>query len=461
MKKTLSGLVLLTAMALKAQAGGGRFVQANLMIEGRQGHTATLLNDGRVLIVGGTCGPGDTWCKYTAELFDPNTGSFSRTGQMAANRHNHAATLLPDGRVLVVGGTPAGNVPPPEIYDPETGMFTRVDLPPVEAPAILLNDGRVLLTGIQSLVLYEPLTGATSTVALPFDLRSNSALVKLSRLANGDILFAGYTPDFRFSPRDNRITFVPGKSVRLTNHTANLLSDGRVFLAGGLMSGYLTTRQVELYDPEADSIAASAVLSVDHASHSATLLPDGNVLIVGGSFERYGLEMIFTVAELFDTKTNQAQLTSSLNFARSGHTATLLTDGRVLIAGGGGEIDPPVRYAELYEPANRIPAASLYSSADGSGAILHGGSSRLVTTEDPAEPGEVLELYGTGLIEGSVIPALVFIGGRAAEVLYFGKSPGYDQINVRVPAGITPGSAISVRMNYMDRPSNAVTLAVR
>ena len=119
-----------------------------------------------------------------------------------------------------------------------------------------------------------------------------------------------------------------------------------------------------------------------------------------------------------------------MSTARELHTATLLVDGTVLIAGGST--------AEIFHPAVLVPSLQLLSvSGDGrgQGAILHAASARVVTASDPGVPGEVLEIYGTGLKDGSVIPPQVAIGGRIAEILYFGNAPGFsglNQVNVRI-----------------------------
>jgi hypothetical protein len=171
----------------------GTFTATGSLTTGRGMHTATLLADGRVLIVGGIGGEFDLSGSsdsakplLSGELYDPATGTFTETGQLSTGRWMHTATLLQDGRVLIVGGSSADMQSPlttAEVYDPATGTFTEAgDIPVPYAlhSALLLPDGRVLLAGganqagssdLSTVTLYsgiyDPATGSYESLIDP------------------------------------------------------------------------------------------------------------------------------------------------------------------------------------------------------------------------------------------------------------------------------------------------------
>jgi uncharacterized protein (TIGR03437 family) len=143
-----------------------------------------------------------------------------------------------------------------------------------------------------------------------------------------------------------------------------------------------------------------------------------------------------------------------------------LPDGTVLLTGGFRCCGASIDSAELCTPATLVPAPVLFSvsgTGQGQGAIWHAQTGRIASAANPAVAGEALSMYTTSLAVGGVIPPQIAVGGRLAEILYFGASsyPGYNQVNFRVPGGVTPGSAVSIRLTYLARPSNEVTIAVQ
>jgi hypothetical protein len=146
------------------------------------------------------------------------------------------------------------------------------------------------------------------------------------------------------------VTRVRDMSTRRAAHTATLLPDGKVLVAGGLASGGAST---ELFDPTTETFAAGHDMSVARAGHTATLLSNGKVLIAGGYNGSY-----LQSAELYDPATKAFTQTGPMTAARSGHVATLLPNGKVLLAGGVGVGWTFLASAELYDPATNTFAAT-------------------------------------------------------------------------------------------------------
>ena len=343
------------------------FSATGSMATARAEHTATLLADGRVLIAGGQGG-----VVGSAELYDPKTGTFSATGSMVVARTDHTATLLSDGRVLIVGGSGLASA---ELYDPKTGTFGPTGSMTTIRDyytATLLADGRVLITGgtnnsgagtaLASAELYDPKTGTFSQTG---SMTTARVWHTAAPLADGRVLIAGGGDGSRtglasaelYDARTGTFSATGSMTISRQNHSATLLADGRVLVAGGgafgpggvpLSNGPLTS--AELYDPKTGTFRPTGSMTVSAELYAATLLSDGRVLFAGGDYGSASL----AAAQLYDSKTGTFRPAGSMTVGREGHTGTLLTDGRVLIVGGqalgNSESGQAFRSAELFQP---------------------------------------------------------------------------------------------------------------
>jgi hypothetical protein len=316
------------------------------MTTARQGHTATLLPNGKVLIAGG--GPGN-------ELYDPTTGSFSSSGTMTRTRFGHTAVLLPNGKVLVAGGSGAtGVLASAELYDPATSSFSPTGSMTTARfghTATRLLNGQVLIAGgsgatdpLASAEFYDPTSGTFSpTGNMTTERFGHTATL----LLNGKVLVAGgweYCDDYcearasveLYDPATGAFSPTGSMTVRRTSHSATLLTDGKVLVAGGYYScddvfGCHPIASAELYDPATASFSDGGHMTTARGGHSATPLSDGKVLVAGG----YASGGYLTVsAELYDPATHSFSTAGSMTTARGGHSATPLSDGKVLVAGG-------------------------------------------------------------------------------------------------------------------------------
>ncbi|HKE24376.1 MAG TPA: kelch repeat-containing protein [Bryobacteraceae bacterium] len=497
--------LFLGATACALAQSPGAFTATGSMISPRANHTATLLNNGKVLVTGGQFSPGGSGnfivsVLSSAELYDPSTGSFAATGNMSCARVGHTATLLATGQVLIAGGQDADfRELSAELYDPSTGTFTATgSMTAARAghTATLLNDGKVLLTGgftvppkgelvalLDSAEIYDPSTGTfIPTVNMNQARAGHSATL----LSNGTVLIdggnsQGFLSGEIYDPADGTFRKVVGTPYDNSwppegPSSATLLPAGNVLFTlvdqdpeTGTDSGD-TTRSTALYNPSTVTFSPAPDLTEGWV-RTATLLGDGTVFIAGLNYS-YGLPNFTSHADVYDPVVGTVTATGNMIAGRISHTATLLPDGTVLVAGGAEPdlhgIGGPWSWfgtAELYLPTTLIPSPVLSSLAGGmQGAIWHNTTGQLASPSSPAVAGEVLAMYTNNLIEGGVIPPQVIIGGHLAEVLYFGDAPGYPgffQVNFRVPNGVAPGSAVSVRLTYIERPSNQVSVALQ
>lgn len=461
----------------------GTFAATGSMATPRASHTATLLTNGMVLIAGGSA--DFTGPLAAAELYDPDKGTFSPAGAMTSARMGHTATVLPDGKVLIAGGAVSADqsfVPSngAEIYDPSTGAFAvtgNMLFGHVCQQAVLLGNGKVLIVvgsgangGPSNSELYDPATGtfapAGTYATNTFDFNTCQGGVA-ALLPDGKVLIVWegthaeiYDPD----AGSFTATATPRSAQYFDDGlpAAALLLNGQVLVAGGA-DVWEMYASAESYDPSIGTYTATGSMATGRAENTATLLPDGTVLMAGSALFGGGA---LASAELYDPVAGAFTPTGEMTTTRSMHTATLLNNGGVLIA-GGSTFGRTTRLADIYNPNVLSLAPKLFALAGGSivqGAIWHASTGAIASPDSPAVAGEVLSMYTTSLSGSGLIPPQVAIGGRLAGIVYFGAAPGYpgyNQVNFRVPSGVTAGSAVPVRLTYITRPSNAVTIGVQ
>lgn len=253
----------------------GVLLSVGEMSEPRASQTATMLLDGRILLVGGMTGEKKSPAAG-AEIYDTKTGFGGVTGSMLTPRHSHTATALSNGTVLITGGYNAQGkyLRSAELYDPERDEFIAVGS---------MNHARA-------------------------------------------------------------------------GHVAQALQDGRVLLIGGVGIGWTFLSSAEVYDPATQTFAPTGSMQVPRESHAAVGLPDGRVFVVGGHQGRRTNIELYTSAEIYNPDVGAFSPAGDMTIRRHKHDAVLLSDGRILITGGSDERDRRGRYnsAEVYDPVTGV-----------------------------------------------------------------------------------------------------------
>ncbi len=298
--------------------------------------TGTVMTDGRVLVVGGVDATGVPL--NSVEIYDPKQDKFILAASMSTKRAGHGATLLPDGRVMVAGGAAffpnssfsnilafanTGMLNSSEIYNPtnnkwSAGATIRERL--LGAALTTLGTGKVLLSGGIGVDFFFGLPVGLAT-------RTNCTL---------------------YDPKNNRWAGAASMKSGRAAHDINVvvMTNGKVLVTGGLagsvsvsntsLAGIKSLANAEVYNPGSNSWSAIANMAVSRSAHTATLVPNGRVIVAGGTSGSILTPSSVASVQEFNPTTNAWRSLSSLQAARAGHGAAVTTDGLLVIFGGAG-----------------------------------------------------------------------------------------------------------------------------
>jgi hypothetical protein len=335
-----------------------------------RGTTVALLVGEEVLVAGGGVGAIPL---TAAEVYDPLENRWRTTGSLQHARRGHQGVVLDDGRVLIAGGFAEGEVlASAELYDPRSQTWASTGSMRVGRlghTLTLLPDGRVLAVGGTG-AEGDGAAGAGQTI------RPQSS-AELYDPASGTWQDAGTMAAARFE------------------HSATVLGDGRVLVAGGLGPDgdeLAALASAELYDPAAATFVTTNAMATGRANHSAVALSDREVLVVGGGGGERG-DAALATAEIFDARQGSWRQVAPLTEARRGATATRLRDGRVLVAGGElvqGGTRRSLSSAEVFDPETGgwAPAGAMTCPRSEHAAVLLDEGQVLVVAGDAAFPGQ-------------------------------------------------------------------------
>ena len=360
----------------------------------------------------------------------PSPGQWTRTGSLTNATSEQTATLLPNGKVLVTGGmdTNDNSLASAQLYDPATGTWTgthSMNSARVSHTATLLTNGLVLVAGgattifdassaTNSAELYNPATG-TWTVTGPMHTARYTHTATL--LPNGKVLVAGGQSTNAFpnitasaeiyDPVSGTWTAANPMLIQRNSQTATLLANGLVLIAGGEVTNFnLVTSESELFNPASGTWTQTGFMPNPLAFHTATLLTNGQVLVAGGDFDEgfggAGVSLIPSpFAQLYDPVAGTWTQITSMNFVHDHHTATLLTNGLVLIAGGGTSFSATTN-CELYEPFSQTwtVAASLIKARQSHTATLLPNGQVLATGG---------QFFGTSLASAELYDSIISV----------------------------------------------------
>ena len=435
--------------ALGPAIAQSNWTETGAMLAPTTQHPATLLPNGKVLVVGSlSCDPG-CFSGFTAQLYDPGSSAWTMANAPHVQRFNHVAELIPSGKALIAGGyvSPGLLTGSAELYDPATGAWTSTGsmaTPRQFHTSALLPSGKVLVAGglgmdgqgsfltLSSAELYDPATGLwtpAGNMSVPRWSHSMTAL------ADGRVLlvggFANNSPSAPplqsaeiYNPATGTWTMAATPGFARANHHAVSLPQGQVLVTGG-NDATNCLGSAEIYDPVSDRWTATASMSGPRRFHSLTLLPSGRVLAAAGGD---CTTTVLSSSEIYDPVAATWSAGASLIQARREHSATLLQSGKVLVAGGDGA-------------ASQINVG--FASSELLGTNLQQGGIASVSAASFLDnaaiaPESLAAAFGSNLAAGMSVSVRDVAGTTRPATVLSGTS---GQINYQVPSGTATGLA--------------------
>lgn len=411
--------------------------------QARQDFTATLLQDGKVLVVAGADHEtGHSIIYKSVEIYDPQTARWTRVADMDIGRFGAQAILLADGTVLVAAGSGNGqSMVVSELYDPMTGAWTNTGSLNTQhgafCAAISLPDGRVLLAGgldesgsslVKAAEIYDPKSRVWERIN---DMNVGRNYFSMTLMEDGKVFVAGGDSDLGKTNLAEILDLATGvwTPVAPMLHarircSAFLLPNGHIMVAGGITN---LEGSAEFYNPATGGWRVKS-MQTGHANTTATRMKDGKILFIGGANDVIGPTR---EVELFDPVTEEFQLIEDyyVLYPRNGGVCTtLLQTGEILIA--GGNLDPTTDKVMLFKPflittpkngsitGLRPVYSGLSLLANTPVAVIDPFTNELIVATVTDAQGGWFVSSGTELEEGNYVIQAV-ISGEGTEIVEF------------------------------------------